>query len=245
MYDVSADFTFDSEFSDLPALPPESSVQQQATQQDDADPSSGSVPSEAQKEAQIEVGASRRGASAPVVVDSTARSRLPPADGGKQLSDVSQRPAIPTRRAAIGSSQELTEEEYEFLRFAFEHDLPLRLDQKNPKQRGTSTRVRYEKYKHAQRLRDVKRLGGSWGDIVWDFSRGFIDFSPSVASSASILELLEARRSRPISDAAAAFANVEGHVHVQDQFSALSFEESVQPTGKYREEYGLQTPTEP
>ena len=122
----------------------------------------------------------------------------------------------------------MTEAEYEFLRFAFEHDLPVRLDQKNPKQRGTSTRVRYENYKQAQRLRDVKKFGGIWGDIVWDFSRGYIDFSPSVASSASILELIKARETRPISDSAAAFANVEGHVHVQDQFGPLSFEESVQ-----------------
>ena len=122
----------------------------------------------------------------------------------------------------------MTEAEYEFLRFAFEHDLPVRLDQKNPKQRGTSTRVRYENYKQAQRLRDVKKFGGTWGDIVWDFSRGYIDFSPSVASSASILELIKARETRPILDSAAAFANVEGHVHVQDQFGPLSFEESVQ-----------------
>ena len=230
VYDVSADLTFDSEVSDPPAQQHESSEQQQAAQQDDVDPSSGSVPSEAQKEAQSEVDASDEGsgAPAPVAADNTTRSRSLSENGGRQLSDVSQRPAIPTRRAAIGSPQEVTEEEYEFLLFAFEHDLPVRMEQKNPKQKGSSSRLRYEKYKRAQRLRDVKNFGGTWSDIVWDFSRGFIDFSPTVASSANVIELMEARQSRPISDSAAAFANVEGHVHVQDQFSPLSFEESVQ-----------------
>ena len=81
VYDVSADLMFDSEVSDLPAQQHESSAQQK----DDVDSSSGSVPSEAQKEAQIENVASKEegGAAAPVVADNTTRSRLSPEDSGR------------------------------------------------------------------------------------------------------------------------------------------------------------------
>ena len=76
---------------------------------------------------------------------------------------------VPERRAAIGTKQVLSVEEYGFLDYAFEHDLPVKVQQRNPK--AGASRARYEKYKPARTLREIKRLGGSWADIVWDFER--------------------------------------------------------------------------
>ena len=56
-----------------------------------------------------------RGVLTPVTADNTTRSRSVSANGGRQLSAVSQHPAIPTGRAAIGSVQDFIEVECEFL----------------------------------------------------------------------------------------------------------------------------------
>jgi len=85
-------------------------------------------------------------------------------------------PPIPQRRAAIGSIQELSEDDVKFLEFAFVHDIPVQLQMKNPKQAGSASRLRYDKYKSATTLRGVKNKGGTCKDILWDFSRGYIDF---------------------------------------------------------------------
>ena len=67
------------------------------------------------------------------------------------------------------------------------------MQQRNPKS-GLS-RARYEKYKKARTLREIKQLGGSWADIIWDFERGFIDFSGQRASLAfTCIEELEERK---------------------------------------------------
>jgi len=68
------------------------------------------------------------------------------------------------------------------------------IEQRNPKSKGTASRLRYEKYKSAKCLRDIKKMGGTWQDITWDFSRGYIDFGPTAASSAAVVELVEAPR---------------------------------------------------
>ena len=70
-------------------------------------------------------------------------------------------PPIPERRAAIGAIQELSEDDVKFLEFAFVHDMPIQLQGKNPKQSGSASRLRYEKYKSATTLREVKHRGGT------------------------------------------------------------------------------------
>jgi hypothetical protein len=67
-------------------------------------------------------------------------------------------PPVPQRLAAIGSEQKLSDEDVEFLEFAFTHDLPLTVVQRNPKKTGSASRARYERYKAARSLREIKRL---------------------------------------------------------------------------------------
>jgi hypothetical protein len=98
-------------------------------------------------------------------------------------------PPIPKRRAAIGAIQELSEDDVKFLEFAFVHDLPVQLQAKNPKRVDTASRLRYEKYKSATTLREVKSRGGTWKDILWDFSRGYIDFR-HISGAAGMVELM-------------------------------------------------------
>ena len=79
-------------------------------------------------------------------------------------------PPIPQRRATIGAIQELSEDDVKFLEFAFVHDIPVQLQMKNPKQAGSASRLRYDKYKSAMTQRGVKNKGGMWKDILWEFS---------------------------------------------------------------------------
>jgi hypothetical protein len=83
---------------------------------------------------------------------------------------------IPKRRAAIGTKQDLSDEDLTFLEVAFVNDLPVEYQQRNPKSASSASRVRYEKYKGARTIREAKNKGASWEDIKWDFARGYIDF---------------------------------------------------------------------
>ena len=76
----------------------------------------------------------------------------------------------------LGWGDTVKEDDVKFLEFAFVHDLPVQLEAKNPKRADTASRLRYEKYKSATTLREVKSKSGTWKDILWDFSRGYIDF---------------------------------------------------------------------
>ena len=117
-------------------------------------------------------------------------------------------------------------EEYGFLDHAFEHDLPVKVQQRNPK--AGAWRARYEKYEPARTLREIKRLGGSWADIVWDFERGYIDFVNQRASMACIEDLEEQMyRELRFANGESTFADDEGHVVVGGSFSTLSLEESI------------------
>ena len=78
---------------------------------------------------------------------------------------------MPPRRAAVGVKQDLSDDDIVFLEFAFTRDLPIKVQQLNPKKE--ESRVRYERYKTARTLRELQRLGGSWNDIKWDYARGF------------------------------------------------------------------------
>jgi hypothetical protein len=90
------------------------------------------------------------------------------------------------------------------------------------------SRHRYEKYKSGKTLREVKNLGAKWDDVIWDYARGYIDFSPTTASNANLAELVEQWEQRGIESSPTAYVNSEGIVNTSSQFSFLSFEESIQ-----------------
>ena len=162
------------------------------------------------------------------VDDSTEEERHEsnePQNGGRSLRTPTW--AIhPKRRAAIGAPQELIEEDAAFLEFAFDHDFPLRLQQRNPKRNGSKSRLRYEGYKSARTLRDIKNLGGTWEDIHWDYCRGFIDFTHTEGTS--LEELDEQHKARDISNSAAARVDQKGLVRTTGPFDSISLAESIQ-----------------
>ena len=140
-------------------------------------------------------------------------------NGGRQFS-------VPPRRAVVGAKQDLDEDDQAFLKTAMQYSLPCEMQQRNPK--SGSSRARYEKYKHGKTLREIKRTGATWGDIVWDYSRGYIDFSPTAASNAAIAKMLERDQLTPIASSPGSYIDDEGHVVTNGQFCGGAFEESVQ-----------------
>ena len=118
-----------------------------------------------------------------------------PDNGGSSVQIKSSKFDVPQKRAAIGAKQDLDDEEYEFLKTAMQYNLPLVMQQRNPK-KGAS-RLRYEKYKHGRTIRDLVKLGAKMDDVKWDYSRGYIDFSPTAASNATLAKLVEDDRCRP------------------------------------------------
>jgi hypothetical protein len=166
--------------------------------------------------------ASRRTSRSP----SRARSSSAPSRSTRATMETPFR--VPARRAAIGAPQELVEEDMLFLRKAMEIDLPLVFQQRNPKLGRTLSRKRYEDYKKATTLRGAKRLKASWADLVWDYSRGWIDFSSAASSNVVLNELIMNDYLRTVNDSAAAYVNQDGHPTTADKFSGMCFEESVQ-----------------
>jgi len=135
--------------------------------------------------------------------------------------------AIPERRRAIGQEQELSDEDQDFLRYAFDYDVPLEMQQKNPKRPQSKSRVRYERYKLARTLREAKQMGAMWCDLLWDYARGYIDFRN--ASANITIEELEARRlNRGVSISPAAMVDEAGNLALSHPFGGLTFEESIQ-----------------
>jgi hypothetical protein len=134
---------------------------------------------------------------------------------------------VPQRRASVGSAQDLDEQDFSFLRMAFEMNLPCEVMQRNHKRDKSASRRRYEQYKQGTTLRQVKNLGATWADIVWDFSRGYITFNKAAASNAVIEQLVDEwmkaqqRPSRP-----AAYVSSSGKLVASGPL--MSFEESIQ-----------------
>ena len=227
LYDANADLDFDSEDS---GEPDQRAPAPEVHHEDSGRPKGPTKPARAQKEAQVKEtdvdSASNDDRDHEVGVGKTTHAR--PRIRGSSLGDSPKGVAIPSRRAAIGSVQELDEDDFDFLKLAFELDLPMVMEQRNPKSKSSASRIRYKKYKPAKCLRDVKMLSGSWADITWDYSRGYIDFGPTAASSAAVAALVEVREARPISDSAASNVTCDDVVQVQDFFSVMSYEESVQ-----------------
>ena len=54
---------------------------------------------------------------------------------------------IPQRQAAIGAPQDLDDEEKDVLKIAFELNLPMLMQRRNPKAQRSTSRARYEKHK--------------------------------------------------------------------------------------------------
>ena len=136
-------------------------------------------------------------------------------------------PPIPQRRAAIGAIQELSEDDVKFMEFAFVHDMPIQFQGKNPKQNGSASRLRYEKYKSATTLREVKHRGGTWKDMLWDFSRGNIDFR-HISGAAGMVELMRRKIDLGIAQSPTSFVDQSGNVVTADHFSSISLVESLQ-----------------
>ena len=215
LYDPKADLPFDDDFEmveDGQDAHDVEAVRRLAPAEEDAGDSESS---------KDRVGAGGGGGTRPDQGETTRT-----AEDGSSGSEERPQVVVPQRRTAVGVRQELNEEEGAFLRIAFDLDLPLVMQQKNPKMTRSASRLRYEKYKAARCLRDVKRLGGSWADIVWDYERGYCDFSPSAARS-NFADLLEERWDRGIAISPAALVNDEGMVVSSDPFNPLSYEESI------------------
>lgn len=53
-------------------------------------------------------------------------------------------------------------------------DTEIEYEQNNPKQPGTKSQERYEQYKSARHVRDVKAKGATWADMTSDFDKGFL-----------------------------------------------------------------------
>ena len=157
-----------------------------------------------------------------------SRTRPDPRSGGRSRTRSADQMVIPERRAAIGAPQDLDDEEKDFLKIAFELKLPMVMQQRNPKTQRSTSRARYEKYKSAKTLWEAKELGAEWKDIVWDYERGYIDFSPSAASNANLAELINTWEQRGIASSPAAYVDNFGIVNTSNPLNGMSLEESIQ-----------------
>ena len=135
---------------------------------------------------------------------------------------------LPQRRAAIGTHQDLTNEERDFLKTALQLNLPLVMQQRNPKRQHSESRRRYEKYKAGKTLRELKTLGATWEDVIWDYARGYMDFSQVATSNSHLAALVDAWENRGIESSPAAYVSADGIVNTSSPVSFLSFEESMQ-----------------
>ena len=125
---------------------------------------------------------------------------------------------IPKRRAAIGTKQDLNDEDMTFLEIAFVNDLPAAYQQRNPKSQTSASRVRYEKYKNARTLREAKARGATWDDIKWDYARGYIDFK-HVAGFVDIVECRQRQDQRGISVSPAAAVDEKSNLFFSGHFA--------------------------
>ena len=174
--------------------------------------------------ADLDIGSSPDGAESE---DEHASGPNGPGSGGSTRGHTPVSAVVPPRRAAIGVKQDLNDDDYAFLEFAYTHDLPINVQQLNPKKK--ESRVRYEKYKAARTLRELKRLGGSWDDVKWDFARGFYDFNGHLSAHTSVEELEKVKlREQEVADLPTAYVDYANMATVTGAFGATSLEESIQ-----------------
>ena len=84
---------------------------------------------------------------------------------------------------------------------------------------------RYAKTQSTTTLREAKRLGASWSDILWDFECYY--FSPVVGET-SQAEAVRSYRAQGISAVPAAVADQHSHAIATDIYSTLTLQESLQ-----------------
>ena len=120
--------------------------------------------------------------------------------GGTIDSSKMVRDLIPIRNESIGigAIQQISSSDKQFLVLAQKYDWPLRLQQLNPKAPRSKSRDRYELYKQAVTLRELIRFGGTNGDIINDFTRGYIIFNDS--SDMTVGELIAGKSTNRIVD---------------------------------------------
>jgi hypothetical protein len=133
---------------------------------------------------------------------------------------------VPVRKFPVGVQQESSENDSNFLEVAFLNDLPIAIQQRNPKRVGSADRLRYEKYKTARTLRELKQKGGTWDDIFGDFARGYFEFVE--ADKLGDLSRLRTRRhKRGVAISPGAEVDDNCNVVFSGQFGS-SIEESLQ-----------------
>lgn len=77
--------------------------------------------------------------------------------------------------SSISKKTRIYPSEHPALRFLKENpDTLISINQENPKKEGSKSHPRYENYKSAKSYRDFKELGGTGGDIIFDFDRGYL-----------------------------------------------------------------------
>jgi hypothetical protein len=81
----------------------------------------------------------------------------------------------PLRLLPVGREARWTKDDADFVKHAFDNDIPSAFVP-NPKRRSTTSFRRYLKYSPATTLREALELGASMDDIRWDYRRGFIRF---------------------------------------------------------------------
>ena len=148
-------------------------------------------------------------------------------DEGEAIIDASnvELIQIPERRLAIGRKQALSDDDIEYLERAFKVDAHIEYLDKNPKRLHSDSWRRYNKYRSAKTLREAKRLGASWSDILWDFERYY--FSPVVGET-SQTNAVRSYRAQGISAIPAAVADEQSHAITTDIYSTLTLQESLQ-----------------
>jgi len=82
----------------------------------------------------------------------------------------------PLRLTVVGKVAKRTAEDNAFLKYAYDHNIPVAYLSPCPKRQSTPSRRRYMKYMRATTFREIVELGASKGDIDWDYEHGFISF---------------------------------------------------------------------
>ena len=106
-------------------------------------------------------------------VDNPSLAPIGGAQGGANAGATVLRPL---RLLPIGTAASVTAEDKAFLKYAAASSLPISYLQPCPKTRKSDSRSRYLKYMHADRLSTAIELGATMKDVLWDYSRGYIQF---------------------------------------------------------------------
>ena len=82
----------------------------------------------------------------------------------------------PVRLVVTGKEVKLTPEDRAFIDFAIDADIPVKYLRPNPKQYGSKSYGRYQRYMLAGSMAEAIDMGSSRADVCHDYSKGFILF---------------------------------------------------------------------